>query len=294
MKPPESENAAATYTPGVLVTACNQREVEIMKAVRGAMALAMATAGLAAAGGAGAGPDKVAYPEGWDKWVRYGTVDRYDTKQYRELYASEAAVKAAREGKPLPAGTVLTMAIYKAQVDAQGSPVKDANGRFRKGELANVAVMEKRAGWGTEYADELRNGEWEYSMFNADGKFNDKANIKACFECHKPHGKQDYVISMASLAGTFPKLAVAARTGTQDVNIVNFAFGPSPLEAAAGKPVTWTNGDDSPHQVSVKGKGLKTGFMLKGQSESLTFDQPGSYEYNCALHPGMKGVVEVK
>jgi len=36
--------------------------------------------------------------------------------------------------------------------------------------------MEKRTGWGTGYQDDTRNGEWEYSAFTADQKFNDKAN----------------------------------------------------------------------------------------------------------------------
>jgi len=40
--------------------------------------------------------------------------------------------------------------------------------------------MEKRAGWGAEYPADLRNGEWEFSMFKPDRTFNDKANINAC------------------------------------------------------------------------------------------------------------------
>ena len=34
--------------------------------------------------------------------------------------------------------------------------------------------------------------------------------------------------------------------------------------------------------------------LVKGQSASLTFKDPGVYSYNCALHPNMKGAVEVK
>ena len=30
------------------------------------------------------GPNKIAFPDAWDKGVLYGTVDRYDVKQYRE------------------------------------------------------------------------------------------------------------------------------------------------------------------------------------------------------------------
>ena len=38
---------------------------------------------------------------------------------------------------------------------------------------------------------------------------------------------------------------------------------------------------------------MKTGVLLKGQSGQLTFDEAGSYEYACALHPAMKGRIEV-
>ena len=110
-----------------------------------------------------AGPEKIAFPANYKDHVLYATVDRYDNKQYRELYGTPDAVKAAREGKPIPSGTVLTLVQYKAQVDGAGHPTKDANGRFVKGDLVGITVMEKRTGWGTEYPEDIRNGEWEYS-----------------------------------------------------------------------------------------------------------------------------------
>src|SRR6266545_4817069 len=113
-----------------------------------------------------AGPEKIKFPADWMSYVLYTTVDRYDVKQYRELYASSAeAVQAMKAGRPLPHGTVLTMVSYKAQLDPQGNPTKDANGRFMRGDMAGIAVMEKQAGWGTEYPPDLRNGEWEYAIF---------------------------------------------------------------------------------------------------------------------------------
>jgi len=87
-----------------------------------------------------AGPDKIAFPAGYKDGVLYATVDRPDVKQYRELYGTAEAVKAAREGKPIPSGTVLTLVQYKAQVDAQGTPIKDANGR--KGQSAALTFAD--------------------------------------------------------------------------------------------------------------------------------------------------------
>jgi hypothetical protein len=143
-----------------------------------------------------AGGEKVAFPENYAKGVLYTTVDRADNKQYRELYTSAEAVAAAKKGQPLPNGTVITLVQYAAKLDDKGNPVKDANGRFIKDKLLAYAVMEKRTGWGDEYPEAKRNGEWEYQAFRADKSVNTNAKLDGCFNCHKPLGaKVDYVFS---------------------------------------------------------------------------------------------------
>src|SRR5262245_16814755 len=77
-----------------------------------------------------AGPDKIAFPAAHKSGVLYVVTDRHDIKQYRELYASPEAIAAAKKGDALPDGTVLTLVQYKAQVDPQGTPLRDARGRF--------------------------------------------------------------------------------------------------------------------------------------------------------------------
>ncbi len=243
-----------------------------------------------------AGPERIQYPAGFDKKeVLYGTVDRYDTKQYRELYASKAAVEVVKAGKPIPPGATLTMAIYKAQVDDKGAAVKDAKGRFLKGDPLMHMVMMKNTGWGSEYPNDMRNGEWEYRAFLPDGKVNDKADLKTCFQCHKPHEGQDFVISLARLAGTAPGAKAALKKGPDTVAIAEFLFGPEKLEVAKGAYVSWTNVDDSPHQVTVTSAGgLRTEVIHTGRKAYLKFDTPGTYDYICGLHPGMKGKIEVR
>ncbi len=153
---------------------------------------------------ANAGGDKIAFPQDYAKGVLYTTIDRPDNKQYRELYGPAAALDAAKKGEPLPSGTVLTLVQYAAKLDAQGNPEKDANGRFIKTNIVAYTVMEKRTGWGTEYPDNVRNGEWEYQAFKADKTPNTAANLTACFNCHKPLDKQDFVF-------TYDKLKTAAK-----------------------------------------------------------------------------------
>ena len=145
-----------------------------------------------------AGADQVAFPEAYAKGVKYLVVDK-PTKQVHEFYASPAAIEAARKGEPMPDGTVLTGALYNAKLGDDGNPLKGPDGRFLKADLRGYAVMEKRAGWGTEYPADKRNGEWEYRVFTADKAPNEKANLGACFECHKPQATHDFVYSYDNL-----------------------------------------------------------------------------------------------
>jgi plastocyanin len=241
-----------------------------------------------------AGPDKITFPASYKDGVLYTIVDRHDTKQYRELWGTAPAVAAMKAGQPLPSGSVLTLVQYKAQVDAAGTPVKGPDGRFVKGDLIAYTVMEKRAGWGTEYPAEWRNGDWEYAAFGGDMKLNEKANYKACFECHKPHEKTDFVISHTKLVAPAAATAAAAPSGAV-VNIEGFKFGPAKLVVDKGSPIFWTNADDSPHQVTVTtGSVTRSAVLSKGARHSQSFATAGVYDYNCALHPGMKGQIEVK
>ena len=247
------------------------------------------------------GPDNIQFPSSYLKGDLYATLDRADVKQYRELYASPGVLDAVRKGKPIPSGAVLTLVQWSVEQDEKGVPKKDANGRFIKKDILAHTVMEKRAGWGADYpADWPRNGDWEYAVFTRDGRPNAKANAnnKACFTCHLPHAKQDFVISLAKLNNTFPKGGQTLVKGRKaaaaaDVNIASFAFLPAKVTATAGKALTFVNSDDSPHDITVTG-GPRTGVFLRGQRASLTIDKAGEYNYICGLHPSMKGVIEVK
>lgn len=240
------------------------------------------------------GPNKLAFPEGYDKGVMYATVDRPDTKQYREFYTSAEVIKAVREGKPIPDGAVITLAAYAAKLDADGKPVKDANGRFIKDKLVAINPMMKKAGYGADIPESIRNGDWIYQTFTPDGKVNEKANLAACYQCHLPFAKDDYLTNLAKLAGKFPSNATATlKSGATDVAITGFAFGPGKITVAAGESITWTNADDTPHQISLVGKPQRSDVMLKGQAATLKFDEAGNIDYICGLHPTMKGTIEV-
>jgi Cytochrome P460 len=170
------------------------------------IATILATVGaLAAVVHVRAGADNIKFPAEYAKGVVYMTLDRAENKQVRDYMTSQAAVDAAKKGAPLPDGTAIIVVQYAAQLDAQGNPAKDANGRLIKANnILGYNVMEKRAGWGAEYPESKRNGEWEYQVFRADKTANPTANLNGCFMCHKPQAEQDYVFS-------YDKLKIAAR-----------------------------------------------------------------------------------
>ena len=150
------------------------------------------------------GAARVAFPTGYDTaFTQYASRDRVPKKQVVEVFANQVAVDSARGAATMADGSVLVMEVYKAAVDAQGEAKKMDNGRFEKGDLAAIVVMEKQAGWGAAYADEIRNGDWEYAKFKANGEASGD-DTKACFECHKPLETSNFVFTFAELDAVKP------------------------------------------------------------------------------------------
>jgi hypothetical protein len=175
-----------------------------MPSSHGTLACAALVGTLAVSTLAQAPASKVGFPENYDRGVLYWVQDRPQNRQVREYYTSPAAIEAARAGVPLPSGTVITVVQYAAQLDAQGNPATTANGRFIKGELRGYAAMEKRTGWGAEYSEDIRNGDWAYQAFTVDRTPNANADLNTCFTCHKGQDQQDYVFSYQNLKGFRP------------------------------------------------------------------------------------------
>lgn len=137
-----------------------------------ATALAFVAVG-ALAWQAKAGGELVRFPESFAEGVLYATVERSNIKE--DIFTSREAIEAAKAGRPLPGGTVITLVDY------------------RDGKLFRYVVMEKRTGWGTTYPTDKRNGEWEYQAFDADKSVNRNESLDRCFSCHKPQAAKDFV-----------------------------------------------------------------------------------------------------
>lgn len=82
---------------------------------------------------------------------------------------------------------------------------------------------------------------------------------------------------------------------TVTVAIPEFVFDPDPVEVAACDEVVWSNTHSQAHTSTGNGdQAWSTGnIQPDGSADPVRFDTPGSYAYACALHPFMKGTVEV-
>jgi plastocyanin len=93
-----------------------------------------------------------------------------------------------------------------------------------------------------------------------------------------------------------PRSTTAAqeKSSSSVVSIDNFSFVPSPLEINAGTQATWINKDDVPHTVVSTDHKFKSQALDTGEKFSFTFEDPGTYEYFCSVHPKMTGKIIVK
>jgi plastocyanin len=78
-----------------------------------------------------------------------------------------------------------------------------------------------------------------------------------------------------------------------EVAIQGFAYQPPTISVQSGTQVTWTNADPTEHTVSAEDGSFSSDPLGSGTQFSTTFDQPGTYAYLCAIHPDMRGSVEV-
>jgi hypothetical protein len=75
----------------------------------------------------------------------------------RYYFANDAALSAAKNGKPLPDGSVLFAEVYSTKNGADGQPLTGADGFFVPDQLLFYTAMAREAGWGKEIPDMLRN-----------------------------------------------------------------------------------------------------------------------------------------
>lgn len=104
--------------------------------------------------------------------------------------------------------------------------------------------------------------------------------------------------SASAPAGSGSAACATAEVGasaTVTVDIKDFKFNPDPVTAKVGVVVAWTNGDSVKHTASVADDACETDDLATGSTGALVFNEPGTYAYQCDIHPDrMKGTIQVQ
>ena len=95
----------------------------------------------------------------------------------------------------------------------------------------------------------------------------------------------------AANGNTGPSVQTSAKS---DVSISNFSFNPGSITINKGMTVVWTNNDSVGHTVTAdQGAGPASNLLNPGETYAYTFNDPGTFNYHCTVHPSMKGTVTV-
>jgi hypothetical protein len=111
------------------------------------------------------------------------------------VYANDRAASVTdRANVPYPYGSIFVAEWRHAVLDETGTPLRDADGRPRAGELFQIDVMRREPGFGAAYGD-ARTGEWEYVRYRTDGRhLIPPARSQWCAACHRNAGEgRDWV-----------------------------------------------------------------------------------------------------
>jgi plastocyanin len=112
--------------------------------------------------------------------------------------------------------------------------------------------------------------------------------------CKRALGPASFLALGVCAAGILPLApAIAAPAAAPALKIKNMAFSQAILKVKVGTTVTWTNGDQVPHNVVARDASFRSKFLTTGDSFSFKFTRKGEFAYYCAIHPQMIGKIIV-
>ncbi len=96
----------------------------------------------------------------------------------------------------------------------------------------------------------------------------------------------------------------AANAQTVDANVAvnivdtprpqpKWGYAPGTRKVAPGTWVTWSNDGQDAHTVTAVDGSFDSGNLDPSVGFSWYFDQPGTFQYSCSLHPWMSGTIVV-
>lgn len=122
--------------------------------------------------------NRTTFPQNIDQLVHYATVRRGEVTEH--LLTTREAIDAIKAGQAMPAGTHVVLVDY------------------RQGEVFRYFVMEKGEGWGADFPESRRTGDWQFQWFKPDRTINLAENTARCQSCHASRSDQEFMFSFDS------------------------------------------------------------------------------------------------
>jgi plastocyanin len=91
-------------------------------------------------------------------------------------------------------------------------------------------------------------------------------------------------------------LSASAGADTGKAEILDFGFWPDEIHIAAGDDVAWTNTGAATHTVVADDEAseqFESERLERGATFVHQFERAGTFDYQCRIHPSMRGVVHV-
>ena len=107
-------------------------------------------------------------------------------------------------------------------------------------------------------------------------------------------------VSVADAEGAGePDIVMPIKSSRPGCEENDLCYIPSHVTAGVGEPVTWVNRDVAFHSITSgsydEPVGLfDSGHLYPDEVFTLTFDEPGRYDYFCTLHPWMDGTITIE
>ncbi len=229
--------------------------------------------------------DRIGFPEGYqDLYKLLQVFDRPDNGQIRVMYGNDLAASFQPGDPGYAYGSILVFESWNPKRDAQNNILLDDEGHFQRDVLTTVFVMRKERGFGSAYK-EFRNGEWEYVSYRPDRTYASAPSASTgCATCHMQAKATDFVFRVNQFANK--------ASGTQpDAVMFNYKFVPNVMRVKVGSVITVYNGDEFDHNVVNLDRSFNSGTMHSGGSFRLKATQPGTINYQCTIHPNMRGTI---
>lgn len=128
--------------------------------------------------------NRATFPADFDQMVMYGDYRRGSGGEL--AYALPETVEIAKSGETLPPGTTLVLEIYS----------DDA--------LTDYFVMEKGDGWGLDFTEEERTGDWHFQQFDTGRNVRRTAIADRCVACHQGAANNDFMFTLGRMQDYMP------------------------------------------------------------------------------------------